>query len=109
MGADAIESEAIVETRFGPVRGAWLGKVYQFRGVPFAQPPVGELRLAPPTPPSPWSNVRDATSAAAIARNMPRTGVSFNRQPLAPTACIRASIVGSENEVRASTRVSGEC
>lgn len=32
-----------------------------FRGLPYAAPPVGELRWRPPQPPLPWQGVRDAT------------------------------------------------
>ena len=31
-----------------------------FRGIPFAEPPVGDLRFAAPRPASPWAGVRDA-------------------------------------------------
>ena len=37
---------------------------FAFRGVPFARPPVGELRWAPPQDPQPWSDVRPATASA---------------------------------------------
>ncbi|MBU6297241.1 MAG: carboxylesterase family protein [Alphaproteobacteria bacterium] len=35
-----------------------------FRAIPFAQPPLGELRWKPPQPVQPWSGVRDATQTA---------------------------------------------
>lgn len=38
-----------------------------FRGIPFARPPVGELRFQPPQPPAAWSGVRDAKDFAPIA------------------------------------------
>jgi len=34
---------------------------YSWKGVPFAQPPVGDLRWAPPVEPQPWEGVRTAT------------------------------------------------
>jgi para-nitrobenzyl esterase len=34
-----------------------------FRGIPYAQPPLGELRWKPPAPVIPWQGVRDATKA----------------------------------------------
>lgn len=47
-------------TTAGRVRGTVESDVAVFRGVPFAQPPVGHLRFAAPTPPRPWGGVRDA-------------------------------------------------
>jgi para-nitrobenzyl esterase len=37
-----------------------------FRGIPYAAPPVGDLRWREPQPPAPWIGVRDATSYGAI-------------------------------------------
>ncbi len=54
--------DVLVETRRGPVRGAAEGGLAVFRGIPFARPPVGPLRFAPPQPPTPWTAVRDAVS-----------------------------------------------
>ncbi|XP_051030262.1 acylcarnitine hydrolase-like [Phodopus roborovskii] len=36
--------------------------VHTFLGIPFAKPPLGKLRFAPPEAPEPWSGVRDGTS-----------------------------------------------
>ena len=38
-----------------------------FRGVPFAQPPVGPLRFRPPQRPAPWTGIREALRFAAAA------------------------------------------
>lgn len=51
----------LVKTQYGLLRGVHQNHSEMFRGIPYAQPPVGELRWHPPLPPKPWSNVRDAT------------------------------------------------
>jgi para-nitrobenzyl esterase len=56
----------VVATRQGQVRGVATPLGQAFLGIPFAAPPVGELRFAPPAPPAAWTAVRDATRAGAI-------------------------------------------
>ena len=55
---------AQVKTQSGPVEGTESqdGRIRIFRGIPFAAPPVGELRWQPPRPVSPWEGVRKATA-----------------------------------------------
>jgi para-nitrobenzyl esterase len=50
-----------VPTSTGRVRGVAQTNVIQYLGIPYAAPPVGALRWAPPQPVTPWSGVRDAT------------------------------------------------
>lgn len=51
---------ASVATRAGALRGRRSGDGAIFLGIPFAAPPVGELRWRPPQPVQPWTGVRDA-------------------------------------------------
>src|SRR5689334_19655375 len=46
----------------GPVRGEVLGKSIVFRGIPYAAPPVGDLRWKPPQPPAIHSDLFDAVA-----------------------------------------------
>lgn len=66
----------LVYTMQGPVRGirdkfdtfAWLG-------LPYAQPPVGELRWKAPQPPLPWKGIRKADSFGSQAiQKLPLVG-----------------------------------
>lgn len=54
--------EPIVQTTAGALRGRHEDDVDVFRGVPYAAPPVGPLRWAPPAPVDPWPGTRDATA-----------------------------------------------
>jgi hypothetical protein len=48
----------------GEVRGTTAGGVTAFKGIPFAAPPVGDLRWKAPQPVVPWTGVRKADSFA---------------------------------------------
>jgi para-nitrobenzyl esterase len=56
------ESGPEVRTAAGAVRGSREAGVAVFRGIPFAQPPVGPLRFAAPRPVRRWDGVRPALS-----------------------------------------------
>jgi para-nitrobenzyl esterase len=58
---------AVVKTPLGVLRGLMIGDVRVFRGVPFAEPPVGALRFKPPVKVRPWAEERDASKFAAAA------------------------------------------
>jgi len=52
-----------VKTESGPLVGVAEGAANVFRNIPFAAPPVGDLRWAPPQPVKPWTGPRPAAEA----------------------------------------------
>ncbi|TKH44156.1 para-nitrobenzyl esterase [Paenibacillus terrae] len=62
-----MERESItVHTRLGQLRGETVNGYHVWKGIPYAQPPVGKLRFHAPQPLRPWEEVRDATSFGPI-------------------------------------------
>jgi para-nitrobenzyl esterase len=52
--------DPVVKLGTGALRGATHQGLFRFRNIPFAKPPVGELRWRPPEPPASWRGVRNA-------------------------------------------------
>lgn len=59
---DGPGSALVVRTSAGPVHGLARGAGRAFLGIPYAAPPVGPRRWAPPAAPPTWSETRDATA-----------------------------------------------
>ncbi|XP_060524879.1 juvenile hormone esterase-like [Cylas formicarius] len=70
-------ADIVISTKNGQVQGhaittARTGQtIYAFQGIPYAVPPLGELRFQEPIPSAPWDGIWDATSdgSACIASN----------------------------------------
>ncbi len=61
--AKAADSDPVVSIGTGQLRGSLTADgVAVFKNIPFAQPPVGELRWREPLPAKAWTGVRDATA-----------------------------------------------
>lgn len=54
----------VAKTPYGKLKGYETEELIIWKGVPYAKPPVGELRWRPPQDPEPWEGVRDAISPA---------------------------------------------
>jgi para-nitrobenzyl esterase len=65
--AMAMEATAIAHTALGDLRGLRGEGYASFRAVPYAAPPVGASRFAPPQPAPSWTGLRDATRHGPIA------------------------------------------
>ncbi len=61
-GSSVTPDPTIAVTAEGTVQGSASNGVVAFKGIPFAAPPVGDLRWRPPQPVTAWSGVRQATS-----------------------------------------------
>ncbi len=61
----------VVKTTKGYVSGTVIGEpgkeVSVFRGIPYAAPPVGELRWKPPQPVESWKGIRECTRFTAMS------------------------------------------
>ena len=60
VAADQSPNPAIV-TESGPLKGIISPTIHKFLGIPYAAPPVGDLRWTPPQPYGRWHGVRKAT------------------------------------------------
>lgn len=77
----------VVHAPCGPVMGVQNKGVYQFHGIPYAQPPVGPLRFQKPRRMERWEETYDATYRHFLA---PQTASDLDI-PMGPT-------VGEHNE-----------
>ncbi|MFD8274658.1 carboxylesterase/lipase family protein [Streptomyces flaveolus] len=73
--------ESVVTTAQGTVRGLRRGDTAAFLNVPYAAPPRGAGRFAPPQPHEPWDGVRDATVPGPNAPQSERKLGSVDMSP----------------------------
>jgi para-nitrobenzyl esterase len=78
-----VTTEAFIEARTtaGRVRGHWRGSSAAFLGIPFAEPPVRELRFAAPVAHSSWNGVRDAVEYGATPQRAQLSEVTLIPEP----------------------------
>ncbi|WP_371396465.1 carboxylesterase/lipase family protein [Fretibacter rubidus] len=66
---------AVINTPQGPVQGVVSeAGITNVKGIPFAQPPVGDLRWRPPVAPTAWAETRDATEFAPMCMQKQGSG-----------------------------------
>lgn len=94
----------IIAVEQGRVRGRTSedGLLRSFEGVPYARPPVGQLRWRPPQPAQPWRGMRDATSKgpAAPQPRLDRRSLYAEPDELQSEDCLYLNVwTGAESDI----------
>ena len=84
------QASAVVRVDSGQLQGVEADGVISFKGIPFAAPPVGELRWRPPQPTPKWTGVREATEFGPSCMQ----GRGFGPPPGAGGACGPGAVRG---------------
>uniref|UniRef100_A0A7G3ABR5 Carboxylic ester hydrolase n=1 Tax=Lutzomyia longipalpis TaxID=7200 RepID=A0A7G3ABR5_LUTLO len=85
----AQDVEVVVKIPNGQIRGIQSGKIYSFKGIPYAEPPVGEKRFEPVgINREKWSGVRDATDYGAYCIQMSHMGYSDEAKVMGEEDCL---------------------
>lgn len=82
----------VVKTSRGPVQGETEGGVLVFRGIRFAEPPVGALRFRPPMPPTPWVDVRPALDFAPACPQLVEIDPTENNNSVMAEDCLAVNV-----------------
>ena len=97
------QNETAVRIESGSITGKNAGEVREWLGIPYAAPPVGDLRWRPPEPPRRWEGVRamDHVGAACIqaalggigAVNLPQSEDCLTLNVWAPKNARQAAVM----------------
>ena len=82
IGADVAVTGGVVR---GVVGEPEQPALRQYHGIPYAAPPVGERRWAPPGPVVPWNGVLDASAPGPVCIQRTHSGVAFYDPPAGAT------------------------
>jgi para-nitrobenzyl esterase len=83
---------AIVKTSAGPVQGETEGRTLVFRGIRFAEAPVGQLRFHPPVPPIQWTEVRPALDFAPACPQIVSIDPTENNNSVMAEDCLAVNV-----------------
>ncbi|HEX2858262.1 MAG TPA: carboxylesterase family protein [Propionibacteriaceae bacterium] len=87
----------------GDLEGVWRGASAAFLGIPFAEPPVGELKFLGPVAARRWQGIRPATAYGPTAQRRPFGAVTTIPEPSIPGEDILTVNVFTPQPTRAGT------
>ena len=68
------------QTQSGTVQGVFAGNLLAFRGIPYAAPPVGDLRWKAPQPPVSWTGTRSAATFGNVCTQLDANNLPFGSE-----------------------------
>lgn len=94
--------KTLVQTSYGVVQGVQEGTISSWKGIPYAQPPLGERRFRPPQPPKAWTNVLQTTQFGPIAMQPPSMPAELLRRLTMSEDCLTLNVwsPGADSELR---------
>lgn len=81
----------MVETEDGPVCGITSDGVTSYLGIPYAAPPVGNLRFAPPHPAQPWTTTLQAVTRPPVCPG-PQGNDKVAYKPVGSEDCLKLKV-----------------
>jgi len=104
FAAAAFANGPTVKVTGGTIAGTAENGVSVFKGIPYAAPPVGDLRWAPPADVVPWTGTKDATKFSPDCMQAPYDKNSIYYRPLDATSedclCLNVWTAAQPNDKR---------
>lgn len=85
-------SKTLVQTSYGMVQGVQEGTISSWKGIPYAQPPLGTRRFRPPQPPEAWHDVLQTTQFGPMAMQPPSMPAELLRRLSMSEDCLTLNI-----------------
>jgi para-nitrobenzyl esterase len=97
-GVQAGEAGPRVRVEAGVLQGVKEGALVAFKGVPYAKPPVGDLRWRPPVSPPAWAGVREANAFGHACLQPPQspTGLYSGGMAVMSEDCLTLNVWAPE-------------
>ncbi|CAN8032967.1 unnamed protein product [Ixodes persulcatus] len=109
FGATLVQATNVVrETKLGKVRGNLVRvdstDVEEYIGIPFAEPPVGNLRFKEPVPKTPWKGTWNATNGETICHQVLHPNICNNPAVLTED-CLHLNVWAPANAAKSAVLV----
>lgn len=98
FAASSYAAKPVVKISDGKLLGTYDSgaKVYAFKGIPYAAPPVGDLRWQSPRPEAKWKGVKDAKAFGARCMQAPIYSDMIFRDPGPSENCLTVNVWTSD-------------